>query len=326
MRRVFILAAFVLMTSCLLRAEPQAAVAKGDIPTIPALVVGGAETERFVVEGVLRSSRRRGLGFRVAADGRSQACAVYDISDGTPLFLSDGSQTLVYDLPTNQVILVPNSRATVRVDWLANAEKPLAINLDVRVETNPAKLEQANSFFRIDRFVAAVRDKLQRLETKDGTTLYAADRGTAVEALQTAPAKDDWFRFTSSSKEDGFYRLELDARHVGKPVPQIALAFPDVERLGRDVPIKTATAGALPAALALGGGTATIGLKLALIEDPDAGPSSIPPAALEQYRRRDAQLGQTYRAALAKQGLRFPTQAPLAPKDTPEPGGKGQQD
>lgn len=35
-----------------------------------------------------------------------------------------------------------------------------------------------------------------------------------------------------------FYRLELEARHVGRPLPEGALAFPDVKELAADVPLK----------------------------------------------------------------------------------------
>src|SRR3954452_4816610 len=101
-------------------AAPAAADAKP--PEVPALIVGAKPPmpQSFVVEGFSRSGADRGLGFRVATDAKRQICVLYDAADGTPLFLSDGEQTLIYDLVENRILQIPICRGNVRVDWSPN--------------------------------------------------------------------------------------------------------------------------------------------------------------------------------------------------------------
>ena len=68
----------------------------------------------------------------------------------------------------------------------------------------------------------------------------------------------------------------------------------------------------LPTALTMAGGVTALVGKLSLVEDPRAveGDSpALPEAMKEPLRRTDAQLGPKYRAALARQGIRFPSRA-----------------
>ena len=101
-----------LLALTFLPAPPVVTAAPATQPAVPPLVVGSPPPASFVVEGCQRFSKDAGLGFRVAADGETQFCAVYDAADGTPLFLSDGTQTLVYDLGNDRVVRVSSSRGS----------------------------------------------------------------------------------------------------------------------------------------------------------------------------------------------------------------------
>lgn len=109
-------------------------------PAVPALVIGQRSPAAFVVDGTLRVAKRGAIAFRVVTDGDRQLCAVDDPADGTPLVLSDGEQTLLYELDGDRVLLMPNCRAYVRLDWDAAAAKPIAFSLGAAYERDPADL------------------------------------------------------------------------------------------------------------------------------------------------------------------------------------------
>jgi hypothetical protein len=81
-----------------------------NLPTIPALSSDAARP--FVVDGVCRLTAADGFGFHVASDGTKQLCAVFDPHDGTPLYLSDGKQTLLYDLSATASCACPPAART----------------------------------------------------------------------------------------------------------------------------------------------------------------------------------------------------------------------
>ena len=284
--------------------------------SVPALIVGSLPPQSFVVGGIVRFSKSAGLAFRVATDSRRQLCVLYDSADGTPLFLSDGGQTLVYDLANARVVRLPNSRANVRVNWDAAEQLPLRFNFGVAYQTNPEKLSEDNAWFRIDQFVDASGAALKRLAASKNTELFAAERQSgSIESLQRSARNASWFRFTSLNKDQNFYRLELEATSIGQRPPESALAFPDVKRLGQDVAITDLDQQVLPAFLVfLRDGRVWI-VKLALSAGPEMhelGEKAMPGANWDELRRRDAEFGEQYRAALARQGIRFPLYKAIA--------------
>ena len=304
-----------LLALCLaIPAAGFAAPAEGPTPDVPDLVAGGGAAapgpRSFVVEGICRFAKTGGLAFRVAADGGRQVVALYDPADGTPLFLSDGTRTLVYDLSNGRVALVPSARGYLRLGWEPGAERPMSFDLGVGLESNPQKLEKWNAWVRLEPFVAASRAKLERLKSAPGRVLFAAERADAVESIDK-PAEDDGsFRFTSLEKGKDFYRLELEARHVGRPLPEGALAFPDVKELAADVPLKEIDASIIAAFAALLRDGRAWMAKMVFAVGPDV-PDRAKAMALgadwDVLRRRDKELGATYRAALARQGVKLRT-------------------
>lgn len=307
MRGIF----FVVVVALVVTAATRVAAAPPTRPvSLPALIVGSLPPQSFVVAGIVRLSKSASLAFRVATDGRRQLCVLYDPADGTPLFLSDGGQTLVYDLANARVVRLPNSRANVRVDWDATEQLPLRFSFGVAYPTNPEKLSEDNAWFRIDRFVDASGAALKRLAAPKNTELFAAERQNgSIESLQRNPRDASWFRFTSLDKDQDFYRLELEATSIGQRPPESALAFPDVNRLAQDVAVTDLDQQVLPAFLVFLREGRVWMAKLALSAWPEMrelGEKAMPGANWDELRRRDAEFGEQYRAALARQGIRFP--------------------
>lgn len=276
-------------------------------PAIPPLVVGERAPGSFVVEGLFRFPKTGGLAFRVAAEGEKQFCAVYDPADGTPLFLSDGQQTLVYDLANSRIVRVAPSRGNVRVDWNAEKAKPLSFGFAVNRKSDPAKLAEANSWFRLDRFVAAMGAALKRLDAPADVELFAVERqGGRIDSIRKNVGDAAWFGFTETAKGADFSTLELEARNIGEHLPDAALAFPEMKRLGQDVAITEADQ--LLTFLALLRDGKAWASKMVLASGGEAfaaAKKEMPDTDWDELRRRDAKLGEQYRAALARQGVRF---------------------
>lgn len=226
--RPVVFAVLMLMTS-LQAGEPTLR------PSIPALVVGGGSPESFLVTGIVRFSSTGGMGFYVAADENRQFCALYDAVDKTPVFLSDGRQTLVYDFRNRRIVRVPASRGSVSIDWKAQDDHPLKYHTGISYDPDPKKLITANPEFRIDRFVET-SPSLTLLETDGHVQRFEARRkGGSVESVEYDQTDPTWFRFTSKSDEDSFLRIELHATAIHEKLPEIAFAFPDIEGLSQQI-------------------------------------------------------------------------------------------
>jgi hypothetical protein len=305
----------LLVTPLFVAAGPPAAK-----PTVPALTAGARPPNSFEVTGIFRFSPSGGLAFRVAGDGARQLCAVYDPGDGTPLFLSDGRETLVYDLANDRVVRVPTSRGFVRVDGEPGAAKPLSFSIGVECKSDPEKLDEANSWFRVDRFAAGTPGLEHRGRRGDWEVFAARRADGTVDSLQTRPGDATRFRFTSTAGAGGgggggageasFDRLEVEAARIGEPLPAAALAFPDPKRLPPDVHLTDLAQQPLPAFLGdLRGGRAWLA-KMVLAAGPDKlvdARKEMPEADWDALRARDARLGAAYRKALAEQGVVLPT-------------------
>ena len=292
---------------------PAAATLPATVPTtrpyVPPLVVGAGPPRSFIVEGVSRGSPGSGLAFRIATDGEREACAVYDVTDGTPILLSDGRQTLVYDLANDRVVRVLDSRAYVRVDWMAADERPLAFEFGVGSAHPQKPAPGARSSIRIDRWVEAAAPKFQVREYPDRQMIrFAAAlcRG-AAEYVVVPAGRIGEFQFGSVDQRQDLMRLLLSATYGEGGLPPAALAFPDPARLAEDITI-TELAADERAAFVAAGGRAWAAKSLLTIGATSADMLAVaaPGATWDDLRRRDAALGERYRAALRKQNATFP--------------------
>ena len=290
-------------------------------PTIPALSSDAARP--FVVDGVCRLTAADGFGFHVASDGTKQLCAVFDPHDGTPLYLSDGQQTLLYDLSGNRVVRVPTSRAYVIIGWDPKLPKPLGFEVGVSFNQK-VEAARTSTSFRVDLFVAAAGERLKRLDGGKNTLLFAAQRpGGNVEAIQVPRGNLDWFRFTSCEQGKDFYDLELEAR-LPRSVPPQALHFPDLAALRRDIDVVDLDEQLMPNLVLFIKSGIAAAAKIGLAGG-DEVRKQVDKVLLSpnwaDLRERDQKLGEAYRAALAKQAVQYRAMknAP-APKPEVPPG------
>ena len=291
------------------------AAARGDAgksprPTVVALTAPPEGRTSFRVAGAFRESAASGVGFRVAFDGKKEVCCVFDAADGTPLYLSDGRQALVYDLLNFRVVRAESSFAYVKVDWEAGHERPLVFGVGAALVIDATHRSRVGPTFRLDRIVTASGEALKVVERNGDVIVFAAERPkVAVEAIQQSATDPTWFRFFSALHDQAFYRLDLTAQHIGQPVPAGEMrGFPDLAKLRQEMNLieldaqqvaefiageKKGPAWAVKLALAAGGSMR------------EAAEKAVPGLDWGQMRRRDEVLGKMYRDALAKQGISF---------------------
>jgi hypothetical protein len=300
MRTIVGLSALLL---CCIRPGIAAADGPSTLPSIPALIEGSKDSPAFVVDGVIRESADQGLGFHFAADGKKRICALFDPADSTPIYLSDGDQTLIYDLSNSRIICAPTSKACVTVDWNPKADQPMRFKFNLGFGEDAKTI---NSSFRIDRFVDASQQSLREIEAHDSYRLLAAPRaGNNLESIEI-PRDQTWFRFSSQNLKDDYFILRLDAR-IGGQIPAAAVAFPDPDALRRDIAFLDLDQQTLPGMISFlsdnRGAAAKLGLAFEgmrgfadkILLSPD----------WDQLKKRDQQFGTQYRTALSHQGIKF---------------------
>jgi hypothetical protein len=141
-----------------------------------------------------------------------------------------------------------------------------------------------------------------------------------IESVQCSRNDPSWFRFTSLKMGESLYRLDLRNYRISKPIPVSAMAFPDVERLGKAIAVVELEPEAQQKfILDIGsGGIWAVKLALAGGGGPDLKASVekfMPGVGLDALRQSDKDLGAHYRAALAAQGVKF---EPIKPQPVPE--------
>ena len=300
--------------------------AAADLPTtrraLPALILGAAPTESFLVEGVERDAVPGGIGFHIATDRLKQVCAVYDVADGTPLFMSDGKQTLIYDLPNRRIVIAARSRAYFALKWEPPAPEKKSMRMTLGTALNseePNPSDEDIAGIRLQALLTA--PNIEVLESRPDRELLVVERPNgAKETILRDPRDASWFRFASMSKGNDFYSIELTATLIGKSVPDSALAFPDIQRLRGDMPgveiIELDVSGIIDTAKFLNstrGWMAKFGIAHAQ-EGRKAAAATVPGVEWEEIQRRDRDLGKKYRAALAAQGVRFERTKAVTPE------------
>jgi hypothetical protein len=288
------------------------------MPSIPPLVVGGGEgPQSFTVEGVFFPSTGPGLGFRIATDGTRHFCVLFDCADGTPILLSDGEQSLLYDLANNRVVQLSSCPSFVRVGWTPDAIKPLSVDFGADMKSGKTKSGK-HSWIKLDKMVSDLKNL--RVVDDGATQTFGQSEDKMTTTVEISRDDASWFRFARVYEEDAAYQALIEVTHVGQPVPDEWLKFPDVEALKQDSPvvslppdslltvaklIKSGMAIMPKAALAAGGGMKKQLDAPLLYPDWDA------------LAKQDIELGKRYRDALAKQGFEFKPLATNPPATQP---------
>ena len=296
----------IVLITILLSSFVHAADAPTTRPTVPALLTNKDGTVNFVIDGVIRMAANAGWAFHVARDGERQVCAIVDVNDGTPIYLSDGSQTLIYDIVKERVVLLPHSRAYIDVLWKATDPRPLTVSVGVMIKSNPTELAKVGSTVHVDEFLAAADLR----ETPGGgkSKLLIAKRGEdKYEGAELSPAGENWFRFSSAKSTEKYQFAAMLAKY-DQPIAEEAMRFPDLAKLREDVAIGDIDANGLKVFLSAVKSGQSLAAKIALGADDDTRKNvgtMLPPSDWARMAEADRKLGAAYRAALAKQGIVF---------------------
>ena len=294
----------IILITILLSSFADAADAPATPPTVPALLTSKDGTVNFTIDGVIRMTPNAGWAFHVARDGERQVCAIIDVNDGTPIYLSDGSQTLIYDIVKERVVLLPHSRAYMEVLWKSKDPKPVTVSVGVMIKSNPAELAKVGSTIHVDDFLATA--DLHEVPGDGKSKLLIAKRGEdKYEGAELSPAGENWFRFISAKSTEKYQSAVMLAKY-DQPVPEEAVRFPDLAKLREDLKIADLDGEGLKATLAALKSGQSLAAKIALGADADARKtvgSMLPPSDWGKMAEADRRLGGDYRAALAKQGI-----------------------
>jgi hypothetical protein len=280
---------------------------------IPALVVGAKSPVPFAVHGRFFTDTGKGLAFQIATDGKKQRCIFYDPADGTPIFISDGEQSLIYDLETMRVVRWKDGVGKVWLDWTASDERQF--NLDFQILRSDASKESLKCGVVLDGLLSTNAYKATKQTGANGVTRFIFQQEDRAVTIQKAPRDSSWFRLTAVKK--GKRVLELEARYIGKPLPEGVLIFPDTAELAKTMTVIEVDNATIESLIPnfLTGRILVPKIALALGSEKEG---ELKEFAWNDLRQGDVKLGAQYRAALTKQDIRFigfgsPPQNPKTP-------------
>lgn len=275
-------------------------------PAIPELVAGPRWTTPFVARGVAGERGEECFGFVVATDGTRQVTSVFDPDDGTPYFISDGRETLIYDLLNNRIVRLAGSYGNFGLLW--DPMKPSPFNVACNITAGRPGANTHTAWFQIDQWAKLV-DGIKVVSTTTEWTTYG-DLRTAgqVSLVEIKPNDASVVRFFSF--RDGTPMMRMEASYVGGAVPAEFLTYPDAAKLPDDlhvtrVPPDQAEACMTKMAsylfvpkIAL---NATPTIRAAIDKQSEA--AGVPAFDWDVMRLRDRTFGRAYRAALKAEGV-----------------------
>jgi hypothetical protein len=285
----------------------QAADPPATRPSIPLLRSDAKAGVPFIVDGIVRTTATDGYGFHFATDGAHSFVSLFDPHDGTPLYLSDGQQTLIYELSDQRIVRIPNSAAIVMIGWDAKAPRPLSFDFSVNYTTGQLdSAKTASSFTAIADFLASDA-KLEQFDRDDGSELFAVQGANGrIDAVQIPRGELKWARFFSARADEKAYHVEMEVKFGA--VPSAAVRLPDVAALRRHIKVVDLDEQRMVTLVkALKSGVAST-VKLALAggepirAEMDRGLVGLD---WEDLRERDRTFGAEYRAALTEQGFLY---------------------
>ena len=210
----------ILALATVLRAEEQPA-------DIPALRVAEGKTS-FVVESFMIGANKRGIAMRVATDGKKHLFTIFDAVDNVPIFISNGNETLIYDLAQDQVTLLPKSCFGFNLSYMPE-EKAFSFQLACKAAKDADKRLECLPKIEFQKFEVA--KDLIRSETKqDHVKLTIKRENKKLDVLEFHPQQRNWFRYTAFEPDDEEPQLVVRATHIGENIPPELLQFPDTRK------------------------------------------------------------------------------------------------
>lgn len=287
--------------------SPLASLAHADepekLPVLPDLAVGSGLTKSFVVEGVCYPDGIKGIAFRVVCDGEKQFSCIYDIADQVPIFLSDGSHTLVYDFGNKRILDYLSSYGNGGCDYDFE-KRNFAYNMSIKSKNEENKQEILGPAFRFGNMIKRA-GSFKTEVAADGLVTYTSELDQAL-IIKRNPQNPDSFKLVFAFPEKDGAGMIIDARLINQPIPEELLKFPDLKKFPQKLKVveyEQKKTGLTEMARYLTEMKYFFG-KLALISDDNESLKELlPEEDPVQLRKRDAKFGKVYRKALADQGI-----------------------
>ncbi len=201
--------------------------AEEQLPVVPALRVAEGKTS-FVVESYVIDPNKRGLAYRVATDGQKHLFSIFDAVDNVPIFISNGDETLIYDLAQDQVTLVPKSCFGFHLRYLPE-EKAFYFNFRGGASKDADKLLECLPKIEFQTFEEA-KDLVRGQTKQDHVQLMTKRENKKLDLLEFDRKKRDWFRYTCTGPDDEEPQLVVRASRIGEKIPPELLQFPDPKK------------------------------------------------------------------------------------------------
>jgi hypothetical protein len=199
---------------------------------IPALRVAEGKTS-FVVESYMVDAQQRGLAMRVATDGQKHLFSIFDAADNVPIFISNGDESLIYDLAQDQITFLPKSCFGFHLSYLPE-EKSFSFQLSCQATKNAEKRQACLPKIEFQKFEESP-DAVRDAPNKDRVKLTIKRDNKKLDFLEFHRHERDWFCYTGYEPDDATPQLVVRASLIGKKIPPELLQFPDPQKFSDQV-------------------------------------------------------------------------------------------
>lgn len=208
----------LLLTS--LRAEEPRA-------SVPILKVGDPAQTSFLAEGFIYNEDKRGIAFRIATDGKQHLFTMADAADGVPFFISNGDESLLYDLAQNQITFIPQSCFGFHISY-RHTENSLSFQIAIQAVKDQLKRYENLPIIDLRSLPETAIEKLSKTISQTGTIVYEVNRAEKKrDRLEFHPEQQDWFCYSIYKTENEQPLIIIKATRIGQMIPPALLAMPD---------------------------------------------------------------------------------------------------
>ncbi|MGC4007134.1 MAG: hypothetical protein QM811_30005 [Pirellulales bacterium] len=296
------------------------AEAPSEKPSIPALIDGAESPKSFVLEGALATDSKHQFAFRVATDGKSRLTTIYDSADGVPIIISDGKRSLLYDFRQSRLVQVEPSFVILSLEFDPMDSHPFRFKMNAAANSNPKKLDDKRSSFRLDTIVENARRFTEATDEKGIVTKRSDIKESDRLIIVRDPKQPQAFELTLKAENTGNDILRLHASYIDENIPAELLAYPDESRFRKylktyDVKVDDA---ASIAVMFWEVRSCFDKLKALLGQESDDDVKTSDKQAPTADQKRDTEFGKLYLKALEEQNFRvrsFKYEAAMPPKD-----------
>jgi len=221
-----ILVLIALLITSVRAEEPRASV--------PILKVGDPAQTSFLVEGFIANDEKRGFAFRIATDGKQHLFTLADAADGVPFFISNGDESLIYDLAQEQILFVPESCFGFHLRF-DRTEETFAFKLTA--VTDKAEDKRRECLPKIDfQHLPEIATERDKSVSKTGMITYEIKQASKKrDRLVLHPEQRDWFCYSDYNPDSEEPVVLVKATCINQKIPGALLRFPDSQKFSEKI-------------------------------------------------------------------------------------------